>query len=35
MMNYNEFAEAVKNQIKDYLPPEYKDVDQELYNANA
>ena len=27
MMNYNDFAEAVKNQIKDYLPPEYKDAE--------
>lgn len=33
MMNYNEFAEAVKNQIKDYLPPEYKDV--EVQNVKA
>ena len=27
MMNYNEFAEAVKEHIKDYLPPEFKEAE--------
>ena len=33
MMNFNEFAEAVKKQIKDYLPPEYKEMEVQTVNV--